>query len=57
MVTILKMMVANYIVISPKYRYDVALLYLKQVDYDLGAAIAAYKDDEIWEREHPMEGI
>jgi len=35
--------------------YDVALLYLQQVDYDLEAAIEAYKDDERWEKEHPME--
>lgn len=40
---------------APKYRYDVALLYLKQVDYDLEAAIEAYKDDERWEKEHPIE--
>ena len=32
-----------------------ALLYLKQVDYDLDAAIDAYKDDERWEKEHPLE--
>jgi len=32
----------------------VALLYLKEVDYDLKAAIEAYKDDERWEKEHPM---
>lgn len=35
--------------------YDVALLYLQQVDYDLEAAIEAYKEDERWEKEHPME--
>ena len=35
--------------------YDIALLYLEQVDYDLDAAIEAYKDDERWEKEHPME--
>lgn len=35
--------------------YDVALLYLKQVDYDLEAAVEAYKDDERWEKEHPIE--
>ena len=35
--------------------YDIALLYLEQVDYDLGAAVEAYKDDERWEKEHPME--
>jgi hypothetical protein len=33
----------------------VALLYLKQADYDLEAAIEAYKDDERWEKEHPLE--
>jgi hypothetical protein len=33
----------------------VALLYLEQVDYDLEAAIEAYKDDERWEKEHPIE--
>jgi hypothetical protein len=33
----------------------VALLYLKEVDYDLEAAIEAYKDDERWEKEHPLE--
>jgi hypothetical protein len=33
----------------------VALLYLSAVDYDLEAAIESYKDDERWEKEHPME--
>ena len=32
-----------------------ALLYLKEVDYDLEAAIEAFKDDERWEKEHPIE--
>jgi len=36
-------------------RYDVALLYLEQVNYDLEAAIEAYKDDEQWKKDHPME--
>ena len=35
--------------------YDIALLYLEQVDYDLDAAVEAYMDDEKWEKEHPME--
>jgi len=35
--------------------YDIALLYLEQVDYNLDAAVEAYKDDERWEEEHPME--
>lgn len=37
-------------------RYDIALLYLEQVDYDIEAAIEAYKEDERWEKEHPLEG-
>jgi len=34
--------------------YDIALLYLQQADYNLEAAITAYKADEKWEKEHPM---
>ena len=41
--------------IAPQYRYDVALLYLKQSDYDLNQAIEAYRADERWEKEHPLE--
>ncbi|MCJ1413173.1 hypothetical protein MMC19_007277 [Ptychographa xylographoides] len=39
---------------SVKSRYDIALLYLRQSEYDLDAAVTAYKEDEKWEREHPM---
>ncbi|GJN77335.1 hypothetical protein PLIIFM63780_000825 [Purpureocillium lilacinum] len=35
--------------------YDVALLYLEQSAYDLGASIEAFLDDEAWERSHPMQ--
>jgi hypothetical protein len=31
------------------------LLYLEQAGYDLEAAVTAYKDDEKWEKEHPMK--
>lgn len=37
-----------------RYRYDVALLYLKQSSYNLDAAVDAFKADEKWERENPM---
>ncbi|PVH97084.1 hypothetical protein DM02DRAFT_533924 [Periconia macrospinosa] len=37
--------------------YDVALLYLEQAHYDLDKAVAAYKADERWEKEHPLEAI
>ncbi|GKT43921.1 uncharacterized protein ColSpa_04102 [Colletotrichum spaethianum] len=35
--------------------YDVAVLYLEQVGYDLAAAMEAYCDDEAWERNHPVQ--
>lgn len=35
-------------------RYDVALLYLEQADYDLDAAVNTYLTDELWEKEHPL---
>ena len=38
-----------------RFRYDVAVLYLEQSDYDLDAAIQAYQDDERWEKEHPLD--
>ncbi|KAI4183884.1 MAG: hypothetical protein L6R41_005128 [Letrouitia leprolyta] len=34
--------------------YDIALLYLSQVNYDIDLAVEAYLSDEKWEREHPM---
>lgn len=36
-------------------RYDVALLYLQQADYNLEQAVAAYKADEKWEKDHPLQ--
>ena len=39
-----------------RLRYEVALLYLQQSDYNLGLAIEAYLADEKWEKENPMEG-
>lgn len=35
--------------------YDIALLYLRQTDYDVDVAVEAYLADERWEKEHPME--
>ncbi|KAK1983709.1 hypothetical protein LZ30DRAFT_780379 [Colletotrichum cereale] len=35
--------------------YDVAVLYLEQVGYDLAAAMESYLDDEAWERNNPVE--
>ena len=33
-----------------------AVLYLLQTTYDLGAAVESYLADEKWEREHPLGG-
>lgn len=41
--------------VPPSLRYDVALLYLKNADWDLDAAIDAYREDEQWEKDHPLE--
>ncbi|KAK3082249.1 hypothetical protein LTS18_010666 [Coniosporium uncinatum] len=40
--------------LAPRYRYDVATLYLQQSDYNLESAIEAYNEDERWERENPL---
>ncbi|KAH6963737.1 hypothetical protein HG530_002928 [Fusarium avenaceum] len=36
--------------------YDVAVLYLEQVGYDIEHAVTAYLDDEKWEQEHSAPG-
>lgn len=41
--------------ISSSLRYDVAQLYLRNAEWDLQAAIDAYRDDEQWEKDHPLE--
>lgn len=41
--------------IPPTLRYDVAQLYLKNADWILEAAIEAYREDEQWEKDHPLE--
>ncbi|KAK7417915.1 hypothetical protein QQZ08_011455 [Neonectria magnoliae] len=35
--------------------YDIAVLYLEQSGYDLGAAAESYMEDERWEAEHPPD--
>lgn len=32
-----------------------AILYLQQAQYDLDAAVEAYRADEKWEKDHPIE--
>jgi hypothetical protein len=41
--------------VPPALRYDVATLYMQQADWDFDAAVEAYKEDERWEKEHPMQ--
>lgn len=38
-------------------RYDIALLYLEQAQYDLDAAVNAYLMDELWGKEHPLAPV
>ncbi|KAI9814231.1 MAG: hypothetical protein M1827_003397 [Pycnora praestabilis] len=52
-----KAKVRRWMVTCKVAEYDVATLYLKQSDYDLESAILAYKDDEKWEKEHPMDSV
>ncbi|KAF2843765.1 hypothetical protein M501DRAFT_985858 [Patellaria atrata CBS 101060] len=52
-----KAKVRRWMVACKVSEYDVALLYLKQHNYDLEAAIEAYKEDERWEKEHPLENF
>lgn len=35
--------------------YDVAVLYLQQSEWNLEAAIEAFREDEQWEMEHPLD--
>lgn len=37
------------------HRYDVAVLYLEQASYNLEKAMAGFKADEKWEKEHPLQ--
>ena len=48
---------ADYLSSVPLHlRYDIALLYLRQANYDLDLAVESYLADEKWEKEHPIEG-
>ena len=40
--------------VAPRFRYDVAVLYLKNAEWNLDEAIQAYQEDEQWEKEHPL---
>ena len=35
--------------------YEVAQLYLKGSDYDLDIAVESWREDERWEKEHPLK--
>jgi hypothetical protein len=41
--------------LTTRHSYDIAEFYLSQVDYDLEIAVLSYKDDEKWEKEHPLK--
>ncbi|KAI0480343.1 hypothetical protein GGR56DRAFT_671460 [Xylariaceae sp. FL0804] len=48
-----KAKIRRWMVACKVHEYDVAVLYLEQVAYDLEAATEAYFADEEWERSHP----
>ncbi|KAI6716279.1 hypothetical protein JHW43_001238 [Diplocarpon mali] len=50
-----KGLVRRWMVACKVPEYDIAILYLNQADYDLNVAIEAYKKDERWGKEHPIE--
>ncbi|KAH7128306.1 hypothetical protein B0J11DRAFT_431418 [Dendryphion nanum] len=50
-----KVKVRKFMVGCKVVEYDVALMYLQQSDYDLDQAMEAFKADEKWEIEHPLE--
>ncbi|MBH1945610.1 hypothetical protein I5L01_15440 [Erythrobacter sp. YJ-T3-07] len=47
--------IRRFMVACKVSEYDVAVLYLKQTDYDLEAATVAYIADEEWEANHLVE--
>nr|POE72987.1 hypothetical protein CFP56_30926 [Quercus suber] len=47
--------VRRWMVTCKVAEYDVALLYLQQSDWSLDDAVAAYTEDERWEKAHPLE--
>nr|OQO25336.1 hypothetical protein B0A51_06698 [Rachicladosporium sp. CCFEE 5018] len=49
------MMACKVADIAPSLRYDVATLYLEQNEWELEAAVESYREDERWEKEHPLE--
>lgn len=38
-------------------QYDIALLYLEQSGYDLGAAVDSYLEDDVWEKNNPRRKL
>ncbi|SMR46153.1 unnamed protein product [Zymoseptoria tritici ST99CH_1E4] len=50
-----KTKVRRWMVACKVAEYDVATLYLQQSEWNLEAAIDAYREDERWEKEHPLE--
>ncbi|TKA60812.1 hypothetical protein B0A49_09519 [Cryomyces minteri] len=52
-----KAKIRKWMVACKVAEYDVALLYLQQAEYNLDEAIEAFKEDEKWEKEHPLVGL
>ncbi|KAF1811762.1 hypothetical protein P152DRAFT_398815 [Eremomyces bilateralis CBS 781.70] len=52
-----KAKIRRWMVACKVAEYDIAVLYMTQHDYDLDAAVHAFRDDARWELEHPMARI
>jgi hypothetical protein len=50
-----KRMLRRFMVQCKVSEYDVAKLYLEQCEYDLEKAVEMWREEERWEREHPMK--
>ncbi|KAI9791386.1 MAG: hypothetical protein M1816_003953 [Peltula sp. TS41687] len=50
-----KAKIRRWMVACKVAEYELALVYLKQADYDLNRAIERFMEDERWEREHPLK--
>lgn len=51
-----KSKIRRFMVSCKVSKYDMAVVYLEQADYNLEAAVNSYVADEEWESKHPVEG-
>lgn len=52
-----KSKIRRFMTFCKVFDYDIALTYLEQSEYDLGAAIESYLNDDDWEKNHPRQSV